>query len=282
MLLAAFTSIFYAVQSYTEKATVSTGLSRRDFFFYSCLLLIPFAAITLIITPFYFSFSPILAAILLVSVLLRYGKLTAIVSTVERMVPFESEAYMCLGIILAYCVDCAIGVKVFSWLGALSIVIALLGVFLIADVKLRVKNFRLNLIIRIICDVGLGYCARYALHYCSNAMYILLLNLLIVLIWGWRYKLGYHKSNARVLKFVALQQFLGFICLFLGNMVARQSVTAYAFIRPVSLALCIVIAFFYKNKFVLNDKFGEPRRPKLKDAAAVALIAAGICLQAVG
>ena len=73
MLFAAFTSIFWAVQSYAEKRTVSTGVSRRDFFFYSCLFLIPFAAIMLFLTPFYFTGSYVLALILLASILLRYG-----------------------------------------------------------------------------------------------------------------------------------------------------------------------------------------------------------------
>jgi hypothetical protein len=153
------------------------------------------------------------------------------------------------------------------------------GVFLIADVKLQIKKLRLNLIIRIICDVGLGYCARYALLYCSNAMYILVLNLMIVLIFGWKYKFDYHKENRGIIKLVIIQQFLGFICLFLGNIVAQQSVTAYAFIRPVSLAICVVIAFFYKNETVLGGKFGEARHPKTKDAVAIVLIISGICLQ---
>jgi hypothetical protein len=108
--------------------------------------------------------------------------MTAIVSTVEHLVPYESEAYMCLGVILAYVADCILGIKTFSHWGVLSIILALLGVFLIADVKFQIKRFRINLIIRLVCDVGLGYCARYALLYCSNAMYILLLNLMIVLI----------------------------------------------------------------------------------------------------
>ena len=281
MPLAALTSAFYAVQSYAEKRTVSSGVSRNDFFFYSCLCLLPFAVIMQIFTPFYFHFSYILILILVVSILLRYGKMTAIVSTVERLVPYESEAYMSLGVIIAYIVDCVIGNKVFSLWGILSIVLAVFGVFLIADVKLQIRKLRINLIIRLICDVGLGYCARYALLYCSNAMYILLLNLAIVLMWCWRYKLSYHKEKAPIIKLVLRQQFLGFICLYLGNMVAQQSVTAYAFVRPVSLAMCVIIAFFYKNKTALSDKFGEPRQPKIKDVIAIACIISGICLQTI-
>ena len=281
MLFAAFTSIFWAVQSYAEKRTVSTGISRRDFFYYSCLCLVPFAAIMLFLSPFYFNFSYIFILILLVSVLLRYGKVTSIVSTVEYLVPFESEAYMCLGVIIAYVTDCIFRIKVFSYWGVLSVIIALLGVFLIADVKLQIRKLRINLIIRLFCDVGSGYCARYALLYCSNAMYILLLNLLIVVIFSWKYKFAYHKEKLGIIKLVVIQQFLGFICLFLGNLVAQQSVTAYAFIRPVSLAVCIFIAFFYKNQMLLKSKSGDPRRPKIRDVFAVAFIVAGIYLQTV-
>ena len=140
MLFATLTSVFWAIQSYAEKKTVSTGVSRRDFFFYSCLCLIPFAAVMVFFTPFYLSFHYIFGIIFLLSIILRYGKMTAIVSTVERLVPYESEAYMSLGVILAYTADCVLGVKTFSPWGALSILIALFGVFLIADVKLQIKN----------------------------------------------------------------------------------------------------------------------------------------------
>ena len=281
MLFVAFTSMFWAIQSYAEKRTVSTGVSRRDFFFYSCLCLVPFAAIMLFLTPFYLDFSYILVLILFASIVLRYGKVTAIVSTVEYLVPFESEAYMCLGVILAYVVDCILGIKGFSHWGVLSIIITLFGVFLIADVKLQIKKLRINLVIRLICDVGSGYCARYALLYCSNAMYILTLNLMIVLIFCRLYKFEYHKRNWGIIKLVLIQQFLGFLCLFFGNIVAQQSVTAYAFIRPISLAICVIIAYFYKNIPVSVGMFGKPRQPKIKDVVAIVFIISGIYLQTI-
>jgi len=235
----------------------------------------------LFLTPFYFNFGYNLVLILLASLLLRYGRMTSIVSTLEHLVPYESEAYMCLGIVLAYVVDCMLGIKSFSHWGVLSVIITLLGVFLVADVKLQIKKLRVNLIIRLFCDVGLGYCARYALLYCSNAMYILMLNSMIVLIFCWRYKFNYHKEHWGILKLVIVQQFLGFICLYLGNIVAQQSVTYYAFIRPISLAVCVVTAYFYKDKAVLGGKYGEPRQPKLKDIIAIAFIISGIYLQTV-
>lgn len=284
MLFVSFTSIFWAISSYAEKRTVRTGVSRRDFFFYSCLSLIPFAAIMLIFTqifsnifpvyfkPVYFIPSFWIIPILAGSVLLRYGKLTAIVSTVEKLVPYESEAYMCLGIILAYITDSVTGIKSFTYWGVLSILLAVAGVFLIADVKLQIKKLRINLIIRLVCDVGLGYITRFALMFFSNSLYILILNAIIVLICFHRYKLSSYKENFPVIKLVLIQQFWGFICLFLGNIAAQQSVTAYAFIRPITLAFCVLTAFITKK---------EERTPKIKDLGAVALIIGGIYLQTV-
>ena len=74
MLLVSFTSMFWAAQSYAVKKTIGTGIARRDFFFYSCLCLIPFAAMMLVFTPVYFTPSLWLIPILAVSVVLRYGK----------------------------------------------------------------------------------------------------------------------------------------------------------------------------------------------------------------
>jgi len=277
-------ALFWSVQSFAEKRTVNINPSRRDFFYYCCLFLIPFAAIMVFITPFYFNFNYWLIPIFAAAVLFRYGKMAAIVSTMKHLVPYESEAYMCLGIIFAYVVDCLIGIKAFSFWGVFSIAVTLSGVFLIADVKLKIKNLQKGIIIRILCDVGLAYCTRYALLYCSNALFILLLNLIIVLIFSWKYKLSDHKQNLPVIKLVIIQQFLGFIVLFLGNIVTQQSVTAYSFIRPIELALCILISIFVKNKFLLygkNADLNNSRSPKIKDGIAIAFIIAGIFLQTI-
>ena len=272
MLFVSFTSVFWAAQSYAVKKTISTGIARRDFFFYSCLCLLPFAAVMALVTPVYFTPTLWLIPIFAVSVFLRYGKQIAEASTMEKLVPYESEAYMCLGVILAYIIDCAAAIKSFTLWGCLSIVLAVAGVFLISDVKLQIRKLRISLIIRIVCDVGLGFVTRYALLFCSNSLYILLLNAVIVLLWAHKYKLHSYKDNFPVIKLVIIQQALGFICLFLGNMAAQQSVTAYAFIRPLALAFCILAAFVTKK---------EARVPKVKDFAAGALIIGGICLQAV-
>ena len=272
MLFVSFTPLFWAAQSYAVKKTVRAGIGRQDFFFYSCLCLLPFAALMLLLTPVYFVPSLWLIPILAISVLLRYGKSVSEAATAEKLVPYESEAYMCLGVILAYVIDLAAGIKAFTGAGGLSIILAVVGVFLIADVKLQIEKLRKSLIIRIVCDVCLGYVTRYALQFCANALYILLLNGIIVLLWCWRYPPRTYAANFPLIKLVLVQQLLGFLCLFLGNIAAQQSVTAYAFIRPITLALCVLTAFITRK---------EERTPKIKDFIAVMLLFGGICLQAI-
>jgi len=272
MLFVSFTAIFWTVQAYAEKRTVTAGIARRDFFFYSCLCLLPFAALMLPLSPFLWKPSLWLIPIFAASVLLRYGKLTAIVPTTEKLVPYESQAYMCLGVFLAYVIDGIAGIRAFSVWGVLSVLLAVGGVFLMADVKLRLRKLRVQLLVRILCDVGGGFLTRYALLYCSNALYILLLNAVIVLLWLPRCSLRSYKENSPALKLVFVQQLLGFACLFLGNMAAQKSVTLYAFIRPITLAFCILLAFLTKK---------EARTPKIKDFLAAAYIGAGMYLQTI-
>jgi len=167
MLLAGFASLFWATQSYAVKRTIGTGISRQDFFFYSCLCLVPFAAVMLVFTPVYFVPDLWLIPILIVSVVLRYGKQIAEASTVEKLVPYESEAYMCLGVILAYIIDCVAAIKPFTLWGSLSILCAVAGAFLISDVKLQIRKLRMSLVVRIVCDVGLGF--MLILRECSCA-----------------------------------------------------------------------------------------------------------------
>ena len=277
MLLAAATSVLWAVQSFSVKRTVNAGITRRDYFFYCCVFIIPFAAVIQIFTPFYFKFGYELAILFAVSIVLRYGKMATEVSTIQFLAPFESEAYMCLGVVWAYIIDCVFRIKAFSAIGVISLFIVLLGVFLIADIKLQIRKLRVNLLLRIFCDVTLGYITRLALIYCSNAMYILTLNVLIVLIFAWQYKWSYHRGNGRIVKLIIIQQTLGIFCLFMGNFAAQQSITTYAFIRPLALTLCVIISFFY-NKRANRDGRAELRQPKVRDAVAVGCIVAGICL----
>lgn len=151
----------------------------------------------------------------------------------------------------------------------ISIFLTLLGVFILADVKLKIKNLQKDLIVRIVCEVMLGYVAHYMLKYWSNAAYILLLNLFLTAIFSKGYTFKYHKEHKRIIKWVFLQQTFGFFTIYLGNYLSSNSVTLYQFVRPVTIVFTILVAFLIKN---------IDRKPKFKDLIAVGLVASGIYL----
>lgn len=143
----------------------------------------------------------------------------------------------------------------------------MLGVFILADVKLKIKQLRKDLIVRIICEVALGYVAHYMLKYWSNAIYILLLNLCLTAICSKGYTFKYHKAHKNIIKWVFIQQVFGFFTIYLGNYLSTNSVTLYQYVRPVTIVFTIFVAFLLKN---------IDRKPKLKDLFAVCLVALGL------
>jgi len=108
---------------------------------------------------------------------IRYKRQHTVVGCLTYLSPYESTAYMCLGIILSFIIDTIIGVKQFSLVAIASIVLTLMGVFILADAKLRIKTLQNDLLIRIILTVAIGYVTHYILNYWSNATFILILNL---------------------------------------------------------------------------------------------------------
>lgn len=173
------------------------------------------------------------------------------------------------GVILAFIVDSILGIKEFTITTLISIILTLLGVFILADVKLKNKQLQKDLIIRIICEVGLGYVAHYLLKYWSNAVYILLLNLCLTAIFSREYNFKYHKEHKNIIKWVFVQQTFGFFTIYLGNYLSTNSVTLYQYVRPVTIVFTIFVAFALKN---------IDRKPKLKDLFAVCLVALGVYL----
>ncbi len=173
------------------------------------------------------------------------------------------------GIILAFLVDSVLGIKEFTFITAISIFLTLLGVFILADVKLKIKELQKDLIVRIICEVALGYVAHYMLKYWSNAVYILLLNLCLTVLFSKDYSFKYHKAHKNIIKWVFLQQSFGFFTIYIGNYLATNSVTLYQYVRPVTIVFTIFIAFMLKN---------IDRKPKIRDFFAVCLVALGVWL----
>ena len=142
-------------------------------------------------------------------------------------------------------------------------------VFTLADVKLNIKSLQKDLTIRILCEVGLGYVAHYILMYLPNAVYILILNLMLTLLFSKGYNVKYHKEHKNIIKWVFIQQAFGFFTVYLGNYLSSNSVMMYQYVRPVTIVMTIFVAFLIKN---------IDRKPKFKDLLSVALVAIGIYL----
>lgn len=270
VILAAFIS---TIGTYIDKHLVNKGISRKDYFYYMCLSMIPFSIIMMIIeictNNFKFELSIIPIILLGLAMFFRYKKQHTIVGCLTHLNPYESVTYMSLGIILAFIVDSILGIKKFSVITLAAIVLTILGVFILADVKLKIKSLQKDLIIRILCEVCLGYITHYILKYWSNASYILILNLLLTLMFSKGYTKQYNMKNKNIIKWVFIQQTFGFCTTYLGNYLSSNSVVISSFTRPISIVLTILIAFLIKN---------TTKKIKVSDVFAVFLVALGIAL----
>lgn len=270
VILAALMS---TIGTYIDKHLVNKGISRSDYFYYMCLSMIPFSMIMIIIeiatNNFNFELSIIPVILLILAMYIRYKKQHTIVGCLTYLNPYESVSYMSLGIILAFIVDGILGIKQFSIITLASIVLTLIGVFTLADVKLKIKSLQKDLVIRILCEVCMGYITHYILKYWSNASFIFILNLLLTLIFSKGYTIQYHKKNKEIIKWVFIQQTFGFCSTYLGNYLSSNSVVLSSFTRPVAIVLTILVAFVMKK---------TTKKPKLADVFAVFLVALGIGL----
>lgn len=266
-------ALMTTIGTYIDKHLVNKGISRNDYFYYMCLSMIPFSIIMIIIEiathNFKFEISVIPIILLIIAMFIRYKKQHTIVGCLTHLKPYESVSYMSLGIILAFMIDSILGIKQFSLITLTAIILTLIGVFTLADVKLKIKALQKDLLIRIICEITMGYITHYILKYWSNASFILILNLLLTIIFSKDYTIQYHKKNKDIIKWVFTQQTFGFCSTYLGNYLSTNSVVLSSVTRPVSIVLTILVAFAIKN----NEK-----KPKIKDVLSVALVALGIGL----
>lgn len=267
------TSLMSTIGTYIDKHLVNKGISRKDYFYYMCLSMIPFSVIMIFIeiatNNFKFDLSIIPIILLIIAMYIRYKKQHTVVGCLTYLNPYESVSYMSLGIILAFIIDGILGIKQFSIITLASIVLTLIGVFTLADVKLKIKSLQKDLIIGIICDISMGYATHYILKYWSNASFIFILNLLLTLIFSKGYNVKYHKKNKEIIKWVFLQQAFGFCYTYLLNYLSSNSVVLSSFTRPVTIVLTILVAFAMKS---------TTKKPKISDIFAVFLVALGIAL----
>lgn len=266
-------ALFGAIGQYIDKHLVNMGISRKDYFYYTCLSMLPFAGIMIAIevatNQFKFSFEIIPILLLFVAMFLRYNKQRTIVGCLTHLNPYENSAYLTLGLLIAFIIDVLLGTETLRIVSIISIVLTIVGVFLIANSKLKIKSLRLDILIRITTSLLMEYVTHYILDYWSNAMFLFILNLFLTLIFSKDYKFNYHKKQKSIIKWVFIQQAFGFTALYLSNILMSNSVTLSNYVRPASIIIVLLIALMFKNKKM---------RPTIKQIFGIILIVIGIFL----
>lgn len=262
--------LFGAISQYLDKYLVNMGISRENYFYYMCLSMIPFSLIMVIVEYFTnqlrFNFNIVPIILLFLAMFFRYHKQHTIVGCLTYLNPYEDSAYMSLGIIIAFILDVILGIEIINFISTISITLTLVGVFVLSNSKLKLKNLRKDLIIRILTILGMNYTAHFVLKYWSNAIFLLFLNLFLTLIFTKKDTLKY---NNKIIKWVFLQQTFGFAFIYLSNYLSSQSVTLSTYVRPTSIIIIVIISLFFKNK---------NRKPSLRQIIGIIFVILGIVL----
>lgn len=262
-----------AIGQYLDKHLVNKGITRKDYFYYMCLSMIPFSVIMVIIEYFTnrlkFELNIIPLILLIIAMFLRYKKQHTIVGCLKYLNPYEDSAYLTLGIIIAFVIDVILGIESISIFSILSILLTVIGVFAISNSKLKIKNLQKDLIVRITTSLLMSYVTHYMLQYLSNAVFILIMNLLLTIIFSKGYNFKYHKEHKNIIKWVFTQQLFGFCSLYMSNYLASNSVTLSSYVRPTSIIVVVIIAMFFKDK---------ERKPNFKQVIGILFVILGICL----
>lgn len=271
--IVALAGLFGAIGQYLDKHLVNIGITRKDYFYYMCLTMIPFSIIMVVIEyltnglKFEFGIIPII--LLLVAMFLRYKKQHTIVGCLKYLNPYEDSAYLSLSIVIAFIIDVVLGIENLGVISVLSIVLTVAGVFMIANSKIKVKNLQKDLLIRITTSLLLSYVTHFILKYWSNAVFMLILNLFLTIIFSKGYNFKYHKDHKKIIKWVFIQQIFGFCSLYLSNYLSSNSVTLSSYVRPTSIIAVVIISMFFKDK----DK-----KPTIKQILGIISVVAGIFL----
>ena len=266
-------SLMNAITTYLDKYLVNLGITKKDYFYYICLSTIPFSLFLIFLEylnhslRFTFNIIPIL--LLILAMYFRYLKQNSIVGCLKYLKPYEDSAYLSLNLIIAFLIDVILKIEKFKFISLISILLTILGVFLIANSKLKIRNLQKDLIKRILTSLIMNYLTHYILTYWSTAPFMLLMNFLLVLIFSKNYKVKYHIEHKKIINWVFIEQIFGFTALYLSNYLSRISVTKSIYIRPISIVLVLVISMFLKDK---------KKRPNLKEILGIILVILGIIL----
>ena len=262
-----------AIGQYLDKHLVNKGISRNDYFYYMCLSMIPFSIIMVGIEYFTdqlkFELNIIPLILLIIAMILRYRKQHTIVGCLKYLNPYEDSAYLTLGIVIAFFIDVILEIESITVFSVLSILLIVIGVFVISNSKLKIQNLQKDLIIRIITSLLMSYVTHYMLQYWSNAIFILIMNLLLTIIFSKDYNFKYHKQQKSIIKWVFVQQLFGFCSLYFSNYLASNSVTLSSYVRPTSIIVVVIIAMLFKDK---------KRKPNFKQIIGILLVILGVFL----
>lgn len=270
VILIFVTAFLNSVVCYVDKSIMNKGVTKKEYFYYTCLTMLPFAISMIIFKAttgsLKFSIGIVPFLLLALAMFLRYKKQFAIAGMSRALKPFENVCYMSLGLLLAYLVDLLIGLKHFNLVAVSSILITLIGVFSLAGVKLKLKSLRRDLMVRIACEIGLGYVAHFILSYWSNELYILFNNLLLVILC--KQKSSNKKTDKKTIGMFFVQQLFGFGYIYLYNYLSSFSVTTSSFVKPVTILVTVIISFF----------MGKKAMPTIKNLIAILMIIIGVIL----
>ena len=273
IFLIIFAALFGAIGQYVDKHLVNMCISRKDYFYYMCLSMIPFSILMIIIEiitkQFKFKLEIVPVILLLIAMLLRYNKQKTIVGCLTYLNPYEDSAYLSLGLLIAFIIDVILGIQTLKIISFISIFITIIGVFLISNSKLKIKNLRLDIFVRITTSLLMGYVTHYILIYWSNALFIFILNLFLTLLFCKDYNIKYYTKTKKIIKWCFIQQAFGFTSLYLSNILMSNSVALSNYVRPTSIIIVLIIALFLKNK---------EKKPTIKQFFGILLIVAGIVL----
>ena len=273
-LLIILCAVISTIGTYINKKIVDKGISRENFFYYMCLTMVFFSSGSLAIevqsNQFHFKFSWMLVLLLILAMSLRYLRQTSFVGYCRKLEPYEFETYMSFSLVICFIIDCLIGTQSFNIYKILSIIFIIVGIIFTYNVKVNVMNIQKDLLFKMIAEIGTSYIVFNALRYCSNGLFILIVNLVLVVIFTFIYK-PYKKENRisnDLLLLFFVQQAFGFSRTYISNYLSSQSATLAHFISPVSLILITLMAF------VLNRE----KKPNMRNIFGIGLACIGILL----
>lgn len=264
---------FSTIGTYIDKKIIDKGISKKDYFYFMCVTMIPFALISLFLElkthTFRFEINFPFIILLIIAGGIRYFKQKNFVGCYRELEPYELKTYMSMTLIICFIIDLIIGVQLFYVFKLLSIFFIIIGIILSCDVRISLKKINKALIMNIILDVAMGYIIYMALKYCSNGIFILFLNLILVIIFTPIYQpYKENKVTSKIFSLILLQQTFGFTYTYINNYLASQSVTLSKFVLPISLVFVVVSAFILKRE----------KKPNTKNIIGIGTVVLGIVL----